>query len=117
MMSVPIWITDRFGNLIYFNEPTEELIGLRFDETGDLPASTLTDLFNLCDLNGSPIPDAERPLMIALEKLQPAQRAIRMNDAEGREKVVADTAIPIVGEGDRPLGAMVLLWELGDPHT
>src|SRR5690606_35148723 len=98
MMSVPIWITDRFGNLIYFNEPTEELIGLRFDETGDLPASTLTDLFNLCDLNGSPIPDAERPLMIALEKLQPAQRAIRMNDAEGREKVVADTAIPIVGE-------------------
>lgn len=117
MMSVPIWITDRFGNLIYFNEPTEELIGLRFDEAGDLPASILIDRFNLCDIDGSPIPDSERPLMIALEKLQPAQRALRMSDDAGTEKFVSDTAIPIIGEGDRPLGAMVLLWEIGEDGT
>jgi hypothetical protein len=105
------------GNLIYFNEPTEELIGVRFDEAGDMPASALTGRFKLTDLDGEPLPDHERPLIIALEKQQPAQRTLRILDDTGRNKVVADTAIPIIGEGNRPLGALVILWEAGDSHT
>lgn len=117
MMTVPIWLTDQMGNLIYFNESTEKLIGLRFDEAGELPASTLTERFSLCDVDGSPIPEQERPLMVALEKQQPAQRSVSIVDATGQQKIVADMAIPVVGEGDRPLGAMVILWETGDSHT
>lgn len=117
MMTVPIWITDQMGNLIYFNESTEKLIGLRFDEAGELPASILAERFNLCELDGHSIPEQERPLMVALEKQQPAQRTVRITDATGQQKIVADMAIPVVGEGDRPLGAMVILWETGDSHT
>lgn len=117
MMSVPIWLTDHLGNLIYFNEPTEALIGLRFDEAGELSAALVAERFNMCDLDGSPTPDHERPLIVALEKQQPSQRMVRIVDNTGRDKVVADTAIPIVGEGNRPLGAMVILWEPGDSHT
>lgn len=117
MMSVPIWITDQMGNLIYFNEPTEDLIGVRFDEAGELPASILADRFSMCDLDGRPLEDHERPLIIALEKQQPAQRTVRILDDTGQDKVVADTALPIIGEGNRQLGAMVILWEAGDSHT
>lgn len=113
MMNVPIWITDAAGNLIYFNEPIERLIGLRFEEAGDLPASEISNRFDLCDLDGSPLPDSERPLVLALAKQEPAQRTLRMKGEDGRWKVIADTAIPIVGEGNRQLGAMVLLWETG----
>lgn len=117
MTSVPIWITDQTGNLIYFNESTERLIGLRFDEAGELPASILADRFSMCDVEGNPIPDQERPLMVALEKHQPAQRPVSIIDATGRHKIVEDMAIPVLGEGDRALGAMVILWETGDSHT
>lgn len=117
MMSVPIWITDELGNLIYFNEPTEQLLGVRFDEAGEMPASMLSKRFHLCDVDGTPLPEHERPLMIALEKQQPAQRTLRMIDNAGKDKLVADTAIPIVGEGNRHLGALVILWEAGDSHT
>lgn len=117
MMSVPIWITDAAGDLIYFNEPTAELIGLSFEEAGDLPAGDLSERFGICDLDGSPLAESDRPLVIALEKQVPAQRLIRMRSDDGTGKVVADTAIPIVGEGNRHLGAMVLLWATDENHT
>ncbi|MGH8911880.1 MAG: PAS domain-containing protein [Acidimicrobiia bacterium] len=116
MMSVPIWITDAAGDLIYFNEPTAALIGLSFEEAGDLPAADLSERFVIRDLDGSPLPEYERPLVIALEKQTPAQRLIRMRSDDGTWKVVADTAIPVVGEGNRHLGAMVLLWATDEDH-
>ncbi|HEX2152887.1 MAG TPA: PAS domain-containing protein [Acidimicrobiia bacterium] len=117
MMTVPIWITDAAGELLYFNEPTEDLIGVRFDEAGEMPASILSERFSLCNVDGTPVADHDRPLMIALHKLQPAQRELQMMDDAGQKKIVSDTAIPIIGEGDRPLGALVILWESGDSHS
>jgi hypothetical protein len=76
-----------------------------------------TDRDPVRDIDGRPLADHERPLIIALEKQQPAQRTVRILNDTGQNKLVADTAIPIVGEGNRPLGAMVILWETGDSHT
>lgn len=110
MMNVPIWITDASGSLVYFNEPTAELIGLSFEEAGDLGTADISRRFELRDLDGSELSDDDRPLVIALERRQPSQRLIRMRASDGVWKVVSDTAIPIIGEGDRHLGALVLLW-------
>ena len=116
MMSVPIWITDAAGDLIYFNEPTEALIGVRFEDGDGLSAGDLAARFEITDADGSELHWHERPLVIALEKQQPAQRHIRIRAGDGTTKVIADTAIPIVGEGHRQLGAMVLLWDTGEDH-
>lgn len=112
-MGVPIWITDPAGDLVYFNEPTEELIGIRFENSGNLSASELSDRFVISELDGSPMIEHERPLVIALEKHQPAQREIRIRANDGSWKILADVAIPIIGEGNRHLGAMVILWDTG----
>ena len=117
MMSVPIWITDASGDLVYFNEATEALIGVRFEDGDSLSAGDLAARFEISDVDGNDLPRHERPLLIALEKQQPAQRHIRIRTADGASKVIADTAIPIVGEANRPLGAMVLLWDSGEDHT
>ena len=116
MMSVPIWVTDAAGDLVYFNEPTESLIGLRFEEAGDISVAELSRRFELCDLAGTPLVDHERPLVMALQKQQPAQRLVRMRSQDGQAKVISDTAVPIVGEGDRLLGVMVILWDAGEDH-
>ncbi|MGH8929010.1 MAG: PAS domain-containing protein [Acidimicrobiia bacterium] len=114
LMAVPVWITDVEGRLLYYNEPTEELIGLRFEDAGELSAEELADFFVICDLDGSPLSDDERPLMIALKKQMSAHRQlrfIRASDKQSRE--IAVTAVPIIGEGNRHLGAMVTMWENG----
>ena len=33
-LSIPVFITDTIGNLIFYNEPAEEVLGKRFEETG-----------------------------------------------------------------------------------
>jgi PAS domain-containing protein len=111
LMAIPVWITDADGRMVYFNEPTESIIGLRFEDSGELSAEQLADIFEISDLDGSPLPNMERPLMIALTKQMPAHRRMRIRTADDRWRVIAVTAIPIIGEGLRHLGAMVTFWE------
>lgn len=116
MLSVPIWITDVSGTLVFFNEPTEKLVGMRFEDAGEMTTEEVSQRFELCDLDGLPIPDAERPLVIALNKQQPSHRNLLMRRADGVQQRIAATAIPIIGEGTRHLGAMVMLWESDETH-
>ncbi|MGQ0848622.1 MAG: PAS domain-containing protein [Actinomycetota bacterium] len=111
LMAVPIWITDEAGGLIYYNEPAEPIIGLRFDEAGELPAEVLGERLQMCDLDGSPLPEHERPLMIALTKQLPAHRRMRICGMDGQWRQIAGTALPLIGEGQRHLGAVAMFWE------
>ena len=113
LMAVPVWITDFDGRLIYYNEPTEEIIGLRFEDAGELSADRLSEVFVICDLDGSPLAADDRPLMTALTKQMSAHRRMRFLRADKEWREIAVTAIPIIGEGNRHLGAMVTMWEDG----
>ena len=33
-LSIPVFLVDTKGNLLFFNEPAEAILGLRFEETG-----------------------------------------------------------------------------------
>lgn len=114
LIAVPVWITDADGRLVYYNEPTEEIIGVRFEDAGEMSAEQLAEKFVLCDIDGSPLADDDRPLMIALTKQMSAHRRIRFLRADKQWREIAVTAIPIIGEGNRHLGAMVTMWEDGE---
>jgi PAS domain-containing protein len=114
LIAVPVWITDADGRLVYYNEPTEEIIGVRFEDAGELSAEQLAEVFVICDLDGSPLGNDDRPLMIALTKQMSAHRRIRFLRADKQWREIAVTAIPIIGEGNRQLGAMVTMWEDGE---
>jgi len=38
-LAMPIFIVDPVGNLLFYNEPAELILGRRFEETGEMPAS------------------------------------------------------------------------------
>ncbi len=42
-LSVPLFIFDPKGNLIFYNEPAEAILGRRFDETGTLSLESSAD--------------------------------------------------------------------------
>src|SRR5688572_26500560 len=82
LMAVPVWITDADGRLVYYNEPAEPIIGVRFEDAGELPAEELAERFEMCDVDGNPLSNDDRPLMIALTKQMPAHGRMRIFGAD-----------------------------------
>jgi len=110
-LSVPVFLVDQKGNLLFYNEPAELILGRRFDETGAMPAEVWSTAFTPEDGCGNPIPPDELPLMITLAKRRPAHRCFFIRGLDGATRQVEVSAIPIVGlEGDF-VGAAALFWE------
>jgi PAS domain-containing protein len=114
-LAVPVWLAGADENLLYYNEPAEQLLGLRFDETGAMPLGELSDVFQIMDEDGSPLPPAEIPLGVALRGRRPAYRSLRWRGLDGVWHHGAVTAFPLEGQGGRHLGAVAIFWEGEEP--
>jgi len=44
-LAMPIFVVDPAGDLLFYNEPAEELLGRRFDEAGPMPAADWSTAF------------------------------------------------------------------------
>ena len=42
-LGMPLFLVDPKGDLLFYNEPAEAILGRRFEETGAMPASGLVD--------------------------------------------------------------------------
>lgn len=58
-LSMPVWMMDDSGNLIYYNEPAERLLGIQFDDAGPVHADQVGEMFRITDLSGEPVPDSD----------------------------------------------------------
>jgi hypothetical protein len=110
-MAIPIWITSADGMLIYFNEPAERVIGVRYGEAGPLPVGELVSRFKISDEHGEPIRQRNLPLAVAIEQRKPSHSRLRIESEDGKHRVIAVTAFPIEGQGGRFLGAVAMFWE------
>ncbi len=113
-LSVPLFLVDPKGDLLFYNEPAEALLGRRFDETGAMPAEEWSTVFTPVDDEGRPIPAARLPLMIALDKHRPAYQRFFIRGLNGVRRHLEVAAIPIAGIQGDFLGAVALFWELSE---
>ncbi|MGB7861234.1 MAG: PAS domain-containing protein [Acidimicrobiia bacterium] len=113
-LAVPMWIMDSLGNLVYYNEPAERLLGVSFDNVGPIDADDLVDTFRITDLDGEALDQAELPIVKSLVERVPAHLTFRFCGMDGVWRKVAVSALPIEGQGDRFLGAFATFWEAGD---
>jgi len=110
-LAMPIFVVDPKGNLVYFNEPAEELLGLRYEEVGEMPAEEWSTSFVPTDKNGDPMPPEALPLMIALQQHRPAHDRFHIRGLDGQKRELFVTAFPLVGQHARDLGAVAIFWE------
>jgi PAS domain-containing protein len=113
-LAMPIMLFDPDGTLLYYNEPAETILGRRFDETGEMSLDEWYAVFDLTAENGSAVPLNARPLVIALQQRQAAHSKFWLQNLDGTRRRVEATAFPLEGQGQRHLGAVVILWE-ADP--
>ncbi|MFP3883155.1 MAG: PAS domain-containing protein [Actinomycetota bacterium] len=111
-LTIPIWMMDAEGNLIYYNEPAERLLGVQFDDAGPLRAEQLADMFRTTDLDGRPLSDKEMPVVAALIERAPVHGKIRFCGLDGVWRDVEISALPIEGQGARFLGVCATFWEI-----
>lgn len=110
-LAMPIFIVDPSGNLLFYNEPAETLLGCRFEETGELPAAHWANLFKPTDLMGEPLAADDLPLVEALRTRHPTHRDFWIVGLDGQRRHLKVTAFPLVGQAGRFLGAVSLFWE------
>ncbi len=110
-LAMPIFLVDPSGNLLFYNEPAEALLGRRYDETGEMSLSEWSTIFTPTDEAGAAVPADALPLVIALQKHRAAHRALWMRGLDGLVRKVEMTAFPLEGQGGRHLGAVAIFWE------
>lgn len=103
-------ITDGWGNLVYYNEAAETLLGRSFGEAGEMPASEWHTLFTVQRVDGTPMPLEEMPGGKALLEHKPAHGTLKFTGFDGVQRVIEATGLPIFTGDAEPAGVMALFW-------
>jgi hypothetical protein len=98
--------------LIYYNEPAEKILGLRFSETGEMSAEEWGSIFNLASEDRTLLKSEELPLNIALNECRPIHMKLWLSGLDKVDRYIQTTCFPLIGQADRFLGAVALFWEM-----
>lgn len=110
-LSIPVFLVDTVGNLIFYNEPAEELLGLRFEETGSMPVIEWSTIFKPQNEKGELLVAEALPLVQTLRHQLPAHGQFWIKNLHGEAHKISVTSFPIIGRPDRFLGAVALFWK------
>lgn len=111
-LQTPVFLVDPEGNLLFYNEPAESILGRRFAETGTMSAAEWGTAFRISDENDVPLRPEELPLTIALAERCPAHRRLWLVGLDNNRRFIETTCLPMIGQADRFLGAVAFFWEL-----
>lgn len=110
-LSIPVFITDSGGDLLFFNKSAETLLGRRFEDTGPMPANEWAAEFKPHDRNENPLSPEKLPLVQTLSTHSPAHGSFWIYSLTGERHELTVTSIPIIGRSERFLGAMAIFWK------
>ena len=109
-LDLPVFLVDAEGRLVYFNEPAEPLLGLRFDEVGELSMVDWLAAFRPADVDGGTLATDAVPLVVALREARASHAVLTISGLDGVLRAIATTSVPIRGQGGLLLGAVALFW-------
>jgi PAS domain-containing protein len=107
----PFFLVDHEGRLVYYNERAESILGVRFDEAGEMKADEWGSKWLPEDLERGRLPLEELPLAVAMLQKRPAHRPLRITGLDGVQRVIEVTAFPLFSKEDEFVGAVAIFWE------
>ena len=113
-LSIPVFITDTAGNLIFYNEPAEEILGKRYEETGEMSVELWSTAFKPIDEKGNPMSPDELPLVKTLKNQRPYHKVFTILNLKGVHEKISVTSYPIMGRASTFLGAVAIFWAYSD---
>jgi PAS domain S-box-containing protein len=116
-LAMPMFVVNADGDMVFFNESLEPLLGRRFDETDELGRDELPAALRMTDESGGPIGGDDRPVVAALARREPVHRRLRIEGLDGRPHRIEGTGIPLIALDGELLGGLGLLWEIGSARS
>lgn len=113
-LSIPVFITDTNGNLIFYNEPAEGILGKRFEDTGEMPVEQWSTDFKPVDDQGHALAPEELPLVKTLKHAAPFHKSFGIVSLDGKIQKISVTSYPIIGRTGKMLGAVAIFWKSTD---
>ena len=111
-LSIPVFIIDPEGNLLFYNEHAEDLLGLRYEETGRMSLAEWSSIFQPKDEFGNTLPPDKLPLVQTLQNQYPAHGDIWIESIKGDRSHISITSYPVIGRPNRFLGAVAIFWKV-----
>jgi len=109
---VPVLVVDTTGTVVFYNEPAERILGVRFEETGRIGPEEVERLIELSDDPAAGPDEAGRPMATALQQRRPAHAPRWLLRRGDRVRLQVElTAFPVIDQEDRLLGAVAMFWE------
>ena len=109
-LAIPTVVADASGTIVFINEPAERLLGVRFDELGDLPYEVWTSSF-APTIAHMPVESHELPLSVALHERRPAHGDIEIVGRDGIARAIEITAFPLESAHGVVEGGVAMFWE------
>jgi PAS domain-containing protein len=112
---MPILLVDPRGDLVFFNAAAARVLGRCFEDTGAILRDEWTSVFRPANPDGSAIKREELPLFVATERRQPSHRRGGLRGLDGVARKFESIAFPLIGQGERMLGAVGVFWDPDAP--
>jgi PAS domain-containing protein len=110
-LATATFIADADGELVFYNEAAEDILGRTFAEAGSMPAADRAALFQVEGLNGSRLAPEQLPAAIALAERRPVHERLRMVGLDGVPRRISITALPLFAHPTEIVGVMAHFWE------
>ena len=111
-LSTPTLIADARGDLLFYNEAAEAVVGRRFAEQGEMPLDEWSAAFEPRTVGSEPLPRESRPPWIALNERRAAHLRYRVTSTDGVEREIDVTALPLFAHTDEFVGIVVVIWRV-----
>lgn len=110
-LAMPVFLVDDDGGLEFYNEPAEELLGLRYEETGQIPLEIWGKLWSPTDTDGRQLAPEELPVAVAVRERRPVLGVVSIRRPDGSDRQLTITALPFEAADGSHLGAFAIFWE------
>ncbi len=113
-LAIPVFITDTTGNLLFYNEPAEEILGERYEDTGEMPVEKWSTIFKSKDESGQLLDPEELPLVKTLNNQLPYFKTFWIESLRGKSEKISVSSYPIIGRTGVFMGAVAIFWRPSD---
>jgi PAS domain-containing protein len=114
-LTMPIALVDPRGELVFFNAGAASVFGRRSDKTRAIARRDRSTPLQPSRPDGSPMKREEQPWFVATQHRQPTRGAMLVRGFDGVERGLEGITFPLIGQGERMLGAVSMFWNPGAP--
>ena len=109
-VSSAMLLVDENGDLVYFNEPAERLLGRPYAEA-QMSRADLAKAFKPVDEGGAQVPIQELPIAMAFRTGLPSRSGMWIETGDGRRPYIQVLGIPLFARVGDLVGGLAVFWE------